>query len=110
MSQKWYFFKSYKRKDFFKTSIYQSKNRSFFNKILEYFWLKNPSNNMEIDIPLMENLPNNVSFYKKFYDNFLKVMDIQGIFFEISERNILFEEAKLFFKANIQGMRLHNFF
>lgn len=32
-------------------------------------------------------------------------MDIQGIFFEISERNILFEEAKLNFKANIQGLR-----
>jgi len=33
-------------------------------------------------------------------------MDIQGIFFEITERNILFEEAVLNFKANIQGMRL----
>lgn len=32
-------------------------------------------------------------------------MDIQAIFFEISERNILFEEAILHFKANIQGLR-----
>jgi len=46
-----------------KTSIYQSKNRSFINKILEFFWIKNPSTNMEIDIPLMENLPNNVIYF-----------------------------------------------
>ena len=37
-------------------------------------------------------------------------MDIQAILFEISERSLLFEEAKLNFKANIQGMRYIYFY
>lgn len=53
-----FFFK--KQLNFSKTSIYQSRNRNFLNKLMEFFWIKNPSNNMEIDVPLMENLPNNV--------------------------------------------------
>lgn len=32
-------------------------------------------------------------------------MDVQAILFEINERNILFEESKLYFKAHIQGLR-----
>lgn len=38
---------------------------------MEFFWIKNPSNNMEIDVPLMENLPNNVNKYSFIMKNYV---------------------------------------